>query len=192
MPLDVSENVRERLFSKGIFLITDVSFQTIGQLTSWILNNRPKKKEFTILINSSGGSPEAVVRFASFLCTLEEEVRITGVAFDICGSAALALLQCCHNRIAVKHCAFFIHHIQTRVKLNCQEPDMEKVKLELASSRMVEDELIEIQCKKSGMTRRQWIKLADHGEQDADTPILTKKALELGLVDKIVKKFPAF
>jgi len=192
MSFKVDDRLRERLYNNGVFLITDVSFETIAELTSWIINARPQKKEFTILINSSGGSPRAVIRFASFLCTLESEVQIKGVAFDTCGSAANALLQCCHRRIAVNHCTFFIHHLQTRVELNCQKPDMKKAKLELASSKMVEDELIQIQCKKTGMSRKQWISLADHGENDVDTPIFTKRALELGLVDKIVSKFPVF
>lgn len=187
----LTDEVRGRLYDKGFFPITDVSFETIATLTDWILSNRPNKREFTILISSSGGSPGAVIRFASFLGTLDREVKIKGVAFDECGSAALALLQCCHERVSVKHCAFFIHHVQTRIKSNCQSPDMREIRRELKSSRRLEKELVRIQTKRTGMSRRKWMRLADEGEHGC-APILTKRALKLGLIDEVVESFPVF
>ncbi|MFC1594941.1 ATP-dependent Clp protease proteolytic subunit [Patescibacteria group bacterium] len=186
------EEWRKKLYAKGIFLITDINFKIIDELARWILSNRPQKNKFTILINSSGGSPAAVIGFASFLCTLEENVEITGVVFNVCGSAALALLQCCHTRIAVKHCTFFVHHIHTKEELNCRKTDLKKIKITLATSYEVEEEIVEIQCKRIGMTKKQWMALADDGEHNTDRPIFTKRALKLGLVDKIVSHFSCF
>jgi len=190
MSQNVEEKTRERLYSKGIYVITKVTIEEIDNLISWIVNNRPQKNKFTILINSGGGSPLAVIRFASFLNALEDNVIVKGVAFETCGSAALALLQCCHTRFAVRPCTFFIHHIHTTITLNCQKPDMKKIELEIASSKMLEDELVRIQSAKTGITRRQWMRLADHGEYDADTPISVDKARKLGLIDKVINRFP--
>jgi len=85
---------------------------------------------------------------------------------------------------------FFIHHIHTTITLNCQNPDMKKIELDIASSRMLEDELVRIQSAKTGITKRQWMRLADHGEYDTDTPISVDKAHKLGLIDKVINRFP--
>jgi len=192
MSLEINDKLREKLHESGVFLVTEVNHGVINELTSWILRNRPERKEFTILIASSGGSPSAVIRFASFLLTLDPEVRLRGVAFDTCGSAALTLLQCCHSRAAVRHTAFFIHHLQSKVEPSGQEPDKKQLELELDSARKLEEELVKFQCTRTGMTRDEWMKLADEGENDVDTPIFAEKALELGLIDETVGSFPVF
>ena len=190
MSQNVEEKTRERLYTKGVYAITKVTMEEIDELIKWIASNRPQKNKFTILINSSGGSPLAVIRFASFVNALEDGVMVKGVALETCGSAALALLQCCHRRFAVRPCAFFIHHVHTTVTINCQKPDMKKIELEIASGKMLEDELVHIQSTKTGITRQEWMKLADHGEYDANTPISTDRARKLGLIDKVINRFP--
>ncbi len=192
MSFVVPQKTVEGLFAKGKFLITDVTFETIQSLVSWIVENRPAKKEFTILINSSGGSPKSVLYLASVLGTLSVEVKLRGVAFGECGSAALALLQCCHERIAVKHCGFFIHHIETTLEVNCQDHGLRQAKASLEHSRSLEDDLVRLQCKRSGMSRAAWMKLADRGAGLPGRAILPREAHALGLVDKIVEQYPIF
>jgi len=190
MKKSLSADTRARLIKQGIFLITEITHSNLDEIGRWILKNRPTKKRFTILINSIGGSPSAVVRFASSVCVLGKDVVIHGVAFDTCGSAALALLQCCHKRSAVKYTSFFIHHIRTTLKLNCQVFDKEKIDKELSESKKVEEEIISLQCARTGLSRERWMKLAEYGEGDGDTPIFTDVALKLGLIDDVLDSFP--
>ncbi|MES2213956.1 MAG: ATP-dependent Clp protease proteolytic subunit [Patescibacteria group bacterium] len=192
MRFSISAAKHGELVAKGKYLITSIDGETINALVSWIVNNRPAKTEFTILINSSGGAAGLVLYFASFVATLAPEVKIVGVAFGECGSAALALLQCCHERIGVRDCGFFVHHISLEFAVNCQKRDRKYLERSLAESRGVEEELVRLQCKRAGMSRRAWMKLADEGEEMKGRAILTPRALALGLIDKIVATYPVF
>lgn len=192
MSFPITKEVREKLLSDGYFIITEVNFEVVRNLISWILNSRPNKKKFTIIINSSGGDSIAVVYLASFLRTLNKEVGLHGIAFGECGSAALAMLQLCQNRSAVLNTGFFIHHIQKTIKMNCQETDMSVVEKKLADSRQIESELIEIQCARTGLSRKKWNELADLGEEFSGRAIMTKEAKELGLIDKVLKQVDIF
>ncbi len=191
----VPDELRARLLSKDKFLVSTVDVSTINAIEEWILRNRVgenQKTKFTLVINSSGGSPGLVVYFASFLRTLSEEVKIKGVAFGECGSAALALLQCCDERVGVKHCGFFIHNINHTLKLSCQTYSLQTVGERLEASKRLEDELTALQSKRCGMSKQKWKKLAKNGEENHGLIILSDEAKKLGLVDKIIDKYPIF
>lgn len=190
--LEVSPEKRRQLMDRGQYLVTKVDADTIKEIISWIINNRPKKKEFMLLINSSGGSPGLVLYFASFLATLKQEVKITGVVFGECGSAALALLQCCHVRIAVQHTGFFIHHINGEISYNCQAFDLAKIQARIQNSKNIEKELVTLQCHRTKLSPKKWMKLADEGERVAGRVFTTTEALRLNLIDEVVKTHPLF
>ena len=189
---DISKAVRDKLFAKGYFLVTDVTHENIRTLMNFIVENRPQKNEFTIVISSSGGSSSAVIYFASFLSTLSADVKLKGVAFGECGSAALALLQCCHERVGVKHCGFFIHHIKSKFQYTAYSNGSKRFRADLKRVRLLEEELVALQCARSGISRKIWMKLADAGEADPGSEILPKKALKLGLIDRIEDHCPIF
>lgn len=192
MTFQVTPKKKQELFSKGEYLVTTVDFDTVNNIIDWIMSNRPSKKKFTILINSSGGDPAAVIYLASFLATLDSKVKIKGIAFGECGSAAFALLQCCHERIAVKYCSFFIHHVNSKIEVNCQDFDLQKIEAELMDMRQTEEELIQLQCSRSGMSRENWMLLADEGEQIRGRAITSSRALELRLIDNIIERHAIF
>jgi ATP-dependent protease ClpP protease subunit len=189
---NVSEKQKDALYRRGHFLITEVTHEAIRLLMGWILQHRPEKKRFTLLINSSGGSPGAVLRFASFLGTLPDDVQIDGVTFDECGSAALALLQCCHERIAVRYSAFFIHHVHAGLNLRADQLTLRRIREEVLDLRSTEDALIQLQCARTGLSRQKWLKLADRGELVSPRPIHCREALRLGLIDRVVGRYPLF
>jgi ATP-dependent protease ClpP protease subunit len=192
MSFRVSSETLRRLVSDGKFLILDVNFDVVYALIDWILENRPEKTSFIVPINSSGGMPSAVVYFASFLRTLPEDVKFSGVAFGQCGSAALALLQCFQERIAVESCGFFIHNLQTKIRVDCRNPDKQAIDAEIEQSRVIEDELVRLQCKRTGITKEKWRELAEAGERLEGRAILASQAFALGLVDKVVERYPIF
>ncbi len=188
----ISAAAREWLIAKGQFLITNVDHETLGQLAKWIIDGRPAKKEFVIVICSSGGSPTMVVNFASFVGTLGKEVKLTGVAFGECGSAALALLQCCHERIAVRHCGFFIHHVNSNFNTSPHGVSLKRLKEEIADGLDLEQEIVRMQCKRTGMSIAAWNRLADRGERVKGRSIYPVDARKLGLIDKIVDHYAIF
>lgn len=188
----ISAAARERLIKNGQFLVTNVDDETLGQLAKWIIDSRPTKKEFAIVICSSGGSPTIVVNFASFVGTLGKEVKLTGVAFGECGSAALALLQCCHDRIAVKHCGFFIHHLHSNFNTSPHKVSLNRLKEEIADSLNLEQEIVRMQCTRTGMSVAAWNRLADRGETIKGRAIYPADARKLGLIDKIVDQYTVF
>jgi ATP-dependent protease ClpP protease subunit len=179
----------ERLMEKGIYTLLNVNHEEVNLIGKWIAKSRPERKEFTLLIDSCGGSPSAALSFASYIGILEKDVVIKGVTVNECGSAAMAILQCCHERIAVKNTAFFIHHIVTSFSMSCYNPDFDEIERQFDESRRLEEELIKIQIQRSNMDREKWMELADRGSKHSSTPIFTHEALSLNLVDKIVDSF---
>lgn len=104
--------------------------------------------------------------FASFLRMVPEDVQLHGIALGECGSAALGILQLCHRRSAVRHTAFYPHHVQVVLEVNCQRPMaeiFEYVEREIAQARLLEQELTSIQSKRMGITAEQWMQIAEYG-----------------------------
>jgi|AntRauTorckE6833_2_1112554.scaffolds.fasta_scaffold79602_1 ATP-dependent protease ClpP protease subunit len=181
---------KDRLLEKGIFPIRDITTASMRELTDWILTNRPDRKEFTILISSGGGIATPVISFASNISILSKDVVIHGVACNICNSAAIALLQCCHKRSAIKHTSFMIHHLQSSITIKHYFHEKSKIEEMLEYNKNIEDEIVDLQCNRTGISRSDWMKLADAGERDPATLIFTKQALKLGLIDEILDSYP--
>ena len=195
MPFYVPDELRDEFIRDGKFFITKIDGESIHSLQSWIVKSRRgdnSRIKFTIVINSSGGSPGLILYFSSFMKTLSPEVEITGVTFGECGSAALALLQCCHVRIAVKDTGFFIHHVNGTVTLSCHDSTSLRIKREIEQSVKLEAELVKLQTKRSGISIPKWKSLADAGETSPGQAIFTSEAKKLGLIDKVIDSYPLF
>jgi ATP-dependent protease ClpP protease subunit len=184
------------LTNQGKFPISEVTHDVVESIFSWIIDNLTRgKTEFTLVINSEGGQPAAAGRFACLLRTLPATVKLTGVAIDTCGSAALALLQCCHERIAVRNTGFFPHHVQCKLTINCHlemSEIIEMVAREIAQARMVEHEMVELQSKRMGISPKEWMALAEHGEKTSGVKYYTNDALRIGMIDKVVDHYQLF
>jgi ATP-dependent protease ClpP protease subunit len=184
--------MRDQMITQGCFVVTEVNFDVVQALIDWIISNRPKHTEFQIVINSSGGDPGAIVYLASSLRTLSSDVRIIGVAFGECGSAALALFQLCHIRYAVLNTGFFIHTAGLQTTVGCENYDHEALKERLADTKRTQDELVDIQCRRTGLTIEKWQELAARGDKDPGTPIFVREAKKLGLVDHVLTRLNLF
>ncbi len=123
-----------------------------------------------------------------------EDVQLHGIALGECGSAALGILQLCHRRSAVRHTAFYPHHVQVVLEVNCQRPMaeiFEYVEREIAQARLLEQELTSIQSKRMGITAEQWMQIAEYGEKLEDgIKYLTDDALRLGMIDEVIEHYP--
>jgi ATP-dependent protease ClpP protease subunit len=194
MSLTISNEKKQEIGLQGKFLLSVVDKPTITELMEWMGRNVSKgKREFTLLISSAGGSPSWACFFASFLRSLPEDVKLHGITFGECGSAALAILQFCHKRTAVRHTAFFPHHVQQTLQINCQLP-MEEifayVEHEIMQSRMIERELSLIQSARMGITLDDFFQIADRGEKLSGVKYFTDEALKIGMIDEVIERYP--
>jgi len=194
MGMKISRKREEELRNQGKFFLDVIDQKSMTALMEWMgYAVEQGKREFTLLISSSGGSPSWAIHYASFLRTLPSDVRLHGVAIAECGSAALAVLQFCHHRTAVRHTAFFPHHVQVTLKVNCQRKIADivaYVEREITQARMVEHELSEIQATRMGITLEKWMEIAEYGEQlDGGIKYLTDDALRLGMVDEVIESY---
>lgn len=195
MPIKIPAETHQKLIEEGKYIVSEIDMETIRSIENWILHNRlgqNQSTEFTLLINSSGGSPGLVLYFSSFTKTLADNVKIIGVTFGECGSAALALLQCCHERVAVKHSAFFIHNIRQTFTVGCQEVNYSAIRQKIENSKNTEDELVRLQSDRCGMSVRKWKSLAKRGQASPGSAILTDEAKKLGLIDSVIDQYPIF
>jgi len=197
MGVKISEKRAEELRNEGKFFLTQINPELMEGLMKWMAYAIDHgKRDFTLLISSSGGSPSWAIHFASFLQMVPSDVRLHGIAIGECGSAALAILQFCHKRSAVRHTAFYPHHVQVTLKVNCQQPMTEivaYVEREIAQARMLEKELVSIQSARMGITPEKWMQIAEYGEKlDGGIKYLTDDALQLGMIDEVIEHYPLF
>lgn len=195
MGIKISEKRAEELRNEGKFLLERISPEQVEGLMKWMAYAIAHgKRDFTLLISSSGGSPNWAIHFASFLRMVPDDVRLHGIAIGECGSAALAVLQFCHKRSAVRHTAFYPHHVQVTLEVNCQQPMAEivaYVEREVAQARLLEQELLSIQSARMGITTEQWMQIAEYGEKlDGGIKYLTDDALRLGMIDEVIEHYP--
>jgi len=195
MGVKISEKRAEELRNEGKFFLERISPEQVEGLMKWMAYAIAHgKRDFTLLISSAGGSPNWAIHLASFLRMVPDDVRLHGIAIGECGSAALAVLQFCHKRSAVRHTAFYPHHVQVTLEVNCQQPMTEivaYVEREIAQARMLEQELVSIQSARMGITTEQWMQIAEYGENlDGGIKYLTDDALRLGMIDEVIEHFP--
>jgi|GEM_PF-5841533 len=192
MKYKVPTSVTESLVLDGKFLIRNINEETMQNFLNWIMRNRPRQSDFTVLIDSPGGSPGLMLHTASVFRTMKDDFNLTGVAIGECGSAAFALLQCCKTRIMIKNCGLFIHHIQSTFTQSAQNESFTEIKERIKFAKEMEEELVELQAKRCGMTKAKWMKIADRGDNISGRAILSKEARRLNLVDKVVDSYPIF
>ncbi len=194
MGFTITSKREEELDCEGKFFISVVDSKTISRLMSWMSDNIQKgRRDFTLLISSGGGSPSWASYFASYLRSIPQDVRLHGIAIGECGSAALAILQFCHKRSAVRHTGFFPHHMQSKFEINCHQPMEEilaHVEREIMQARSIEEELSLIQSARMGITLEQWYQIADFGEQVTGIKYFTYDALRLGMIDEVIEHYP--
>lgn len=197
MGIKISKKCTEKLRNEGKFFLERISPEQMEELMEWMgYSIEHGKRDFTLLISSPGGSPGWAIHFASFLRIAPEDVRLHGIALSECGSAALAVLQPCHKRSAVRHTAFYPHHVQVTLDVNCQQPVAEiiaYVEREIAQARLLEQELVSIQSARMGITAEQWMEIAEYGEKlEGGIKYLTDDALRLGMIDEVIEHYSLF
>jgi ATP-dependent protease ClpP protease subunit len=170
----------------------DVTLEQIEDISTHMLTLLEEGvSDFTLAINSSGGNAAAVLCFRDMCNTIATPHTLTGVTFSECGSAALALLQCCTTRISLKQCGFFIHHLQMTRTTAVDGTENAYFTHTLENERKISEAIVSLQCARTGISKREWRTLANQGEKYGAV-IFPSHAKKLGLIDKVVEKYSIF
>jgi ATP-dependent protease ClpP protease subunit len=176
----------------GVFVVTkEISYGLVEDLCQGILSSIDDATEVVeVLISSPGGALAGATCFSEFT-SLFEKIRIHGIAVGECGSAAFAMLQCCHKRIALPQCVFAIHYLHSGVPLTCDGTEQEQAKHIAADATRSQKLLDDLICGRSGISRREWKRLMKEGERYG-VSLTAQEMLDCGLIDKIIKTFPLY
>lgn len=186
MDIKIPDTMKRSLAEKGVFVITEVKFTEVTALCNNILACvAAGKKEVTVVINSSGGSPTAAICFHEFVSTLSKEIVLTGVAVGECGSAALAMLLCCQRRKAQRYCGFFIHHMEMSLFIKVDGTEEAQIRKNLERSKKISQAIVAMQCACTGMSAEEWKALATKGEA-GDSITTAEEALKYKIVHEVI------
>lgn len=155
------------------------------QLIARIFELNQSEGEIFLQINSPGGSAAGAIKLYDNLVLSPNPV--IGVVIGDCFSMASIILQACRNRYASEHSRMHIHHVTNPVNLTLRHYDtirsLEKELLaDIALAQKNDKISIDILEKKLKISREKIIKIMDE-----DKPITTAQALEIGLIDEIIK-----
>jgi ATP-dependent protease ClpP protease subunit len=177
---------------RGIFTVTrEITYHNVEELCQSMLSSIDDgTEELTVLFSSTGGDVAGATCFSDF-ASLFKRVRIHGVAMGECGSAAFAMLQCCHRRIALRNCVFFVHYMHAGVHIVFDGTEKEQAIKAAEDGTQMQQLLEDMMCRHSGIKRSEWRKLIRDGEkfgmkQTADD------MLKSGLLDEVIDEYPLF
>lgn len=140
--------------------------------------------EIFVQINSRGGSAAGANKLYDNITNNPNPV--TGVVIGDCFSMAAMVLQACNKRYASKHSRLHIHHVANPINLTLRHDDTiakleKKINEEIELARKNDKILIDILEKRMKISRQEIIAI-----MDKDEPMTPERALEIGLIDKII------
>ncbi len=78
------------------------------------------------------------------------------------------------------------------LELDWKEPNHQHIQWDLEQSRMIEDQIVELQCDRTGITRVRWEEMAETGQKISGVRFFADGALTLNIVDEVVAHYPLF
>ncbi len=160
-----------------------------------VLNFKDSKRPIKILIDSEGGSIEAL---KTILNSIKASIApVDGIVVGSALSAAVSILQVCRNRYSLPYSSFLVHNPRSVFGLTCMDEDsymtegecdnflkfiafkIGQIKEFLKNSKELCSTLI---LQRTGMTEEKF-------KEIENIFLTTKEALKLNLIDKIVNTF---
>jgi len=182
--------VVEKLMEKRILTLTGrIQTESIGELISQMLflqaqsNNR-----IDLIIDSGGGVIQPALKLCDFMSHILT-VPVRGIAVGSCSSAATFIMMHCAQRVCTPHAGFVIHsgtHNNISVPMN--ETTEEHLQHLLATSKKMTELVIKLYMQKLKKTRAEVQQVINRGDQHFDKRLSAKEAVEIGLVEEILKK----
>lgn len=168
--------------SRTIYLnerITMEMTKDFGLAILWL--NSQNDNEIKLVINCCGGSAPAGLDMYDMINF--STAPVVGIVAGCADSMASVVLQACTKRYALSHAGILIHNLRTReIPINDLDDDPEKA---LKRSRETQKSISDIYHKRTGKSLDE-IQVA----LKADKSMTVKEALEFGLIDEIISKYP--
>lgn len=194
MKLVIPPKKAKELAEGGVFILTEITYDAMERLfndmIAYIVSDE-KHVILTLLINCNGGKVDGAIAFKEFTSTLKKDIRIHGIAFGECKSAANAILQFCHKRTGLKYCRFFIHHLTRDITLKLNGNEEEQLSQYIADSKKNREIMVRLQCERTGISEAEWQRLANTGHEYG-TILSSEEALKLNLIDEIIESHEIF
>lgn len=143
-------------------------------------------KPFLLRINSNGGYVDSGLFIYDNI--VHAPVPVVGLVIGKCFSMASVILQACHQRLALPHSLFLVHHIKSNFKfeIRLNKPEDEIVK---DINDKLNNKLIDIKKDEEYINEILRKKCTHMDEvfrlKKSDEPFDAKKAKEIGIIDEI-------
>lgn len=159
--------------------ITTETAKDFGLVIPWL--NSQNDEEIKLIIDCGGGSAAAGLNMYDMV--VFSNAPVVGIVYGQASSMASVILQACKKRYALPHAGVCIHYLKTyEIPLNDLDEDPEKA---LKSVRERQKSVNDIYHKRTGKSLEE-IKIA----LKEDKLLSAKEALEFGLIDEIIDKYP--
>lgn len=188
MPEASDSSIEDILMRRRAVSLGDITHEGVTEVVERILRLQEQSQErITLLIESSGGDSFAAFRLCE-LITHFLTVPVRGVVVHGCASAATFVLMHCDERICTPFAQFLIHSGTTSgIEIPVGRRTPEVLKDLLAESQAVEERVTQLYMRRLDLKRKQVKKLMARGDQEFDRYFSAEEALEIGLVQEIVK-----
>lgn len=185
------KEVKQRYFSKRMILVdSKLEDGLLREIADQIMAlNAESDEDIKILINSSGGDMISV--FYLFDCISLSKSKVIGVVCGNCHSAAIILLQACHERLAATHSLFLFHFVRnSNFSFRVDEKESEirrRLSRDISIGRKIQKEKEIILSSRTGLTIKDLRRLMADGEKN-DTRLTAVEALRYNIIDGIVNE----
>ena len=186
------EELDAELASRRIILLDDdINDEMASTVSFWLLAfNLQSNENINLLINTNGG--EVKSSFSIYDLIKLSHAPVTGLVIGDCKSMGVIILQACNVRLATEHSIFYIHELNWGGNKFILDDDAERLmKEKIEELKRTREKIINVLTGRPKLTREKALSLMNKGENN-NTHLLADQALELGLIDKIVEKYPLF
>ena len=188
------KNLLETLGKLRVFPIgDDMNLQMINNMREMVFSKieEDKRKPIYLLVDSDGGNTDAGFIGYDFLKSIH--VPLVAIINGYCKSSAIPLIAGCRYRHSFPHSNFFFHSPTTgkKHKISATFSFKEAYKVDEAEVERFKTDYQTICKREFGMSKEELDELWSRGDLYGEE-ISPQKAREIGIIHKIITKFPFY
>lgn len=179
----------ELLKRRTIAVSGNITRNSMGKLEAGLLLLQLKSnKPVTLLIDSPGGEIFPALKFCDFM-EYVISAPVNAVVVGQCASAATFILLHADSRSCTPHSRFLIHSAHmSDLSITMDDTTETNLQQMLEHAKKVTDALIQMYMKKLGKSRAEVKDYIAQGDRKFNRNLSAKEALEIGLVNNILKE----
>lgn len=192
--MEYTKKLVETLAKLRVFPIgDDMNLQMMNNMREMIFlkMEENKQKPIYLLIDSDGGDPDAGFMGYDYLKAIH--IPLIAIVNGYCKSSAIPLIGGCKLRYAFPHSNFFFHSPTTgkKHKVTATFSFQEAYQVAEAEVERFKTDYQTICAKEFGISKKQLDELFRRGDIYGEE-ISPQKAKEIGIIHKIITKFPFY